>query len=136
MLFAPVEVAVRPELQGVGMVQRVVREPARQFPDIETALDLLDLRRIMPENPVHPSIDPESKPFPLEQAAYLHLGLVGRIGLSPFLLHPEMDFPTFRGRTSEPRMGFNASPARRRQGEIAQGDGNEFHRNFHTSNAI
>jgi hypothetical protein len=54
---------------------------------MKARLDLFDLRRIVPEEPVHPAVDPELIPFSLERAAGSDLGFIGLIGPGPFFLN-------------------------------------------------
>ena len=78
LVFEPEEVAIGRELKAIGVVQGIVHESSCKVPDIEAGLDLLDPGRIVPEDPVHPSIDTEPVSFPLERSADRDLGLVGR----------------------------------------------------------
>ena len=66
LVFEPGEVAVGEELKTIGMGKGVAGEPACKFPDIEAGLDLFDPGEVVPEDPVHPSVDPEPVSFPLE----------------------------------------------------------------------
>jgi hypothetical protein len=59
MMFAPVEVTVRQQLQAVGMVHGHACQTLRQFPDVERTLDLLDPWRIVTKYSVHPAVNPE-----------------------------------------------------------------------------
>ena len=130
-VFKPVAVAVGQQLQGVRLVQGPPCQPALQFPQVEAALDLLYLRGIMTENPVHAPVDLEAEPAPLEKPPHRHLGLVERIHLGPFLLHPDMDLLSVQGSASIAGTGLDASGARHREGELADWDGDEICRWFH-----
>jgi hypothetical protein len=57
MVFAPVKVSISQQLQAVGVVHGHTFQALRQFPDVEGSFDLLYPGRIVPKDPVHPSIN-------------------------------------------------------------------------------
>jgi hypothetical protein len=107
------------------MVKGSAGETARKFPDIEAGLDLFDPGRIAPEDPVHPSIDPEPIFFSFEFATDRDFGFVGRIRLCPLPLHADMYLMPLCGRPSIPGMGLDAPGPGNRHREIADRDRNK-----------